>query len=107
MKTKLLVMMLLAASGAFARTNIFIGFGVNNGAAYGGYYAAPPPPPPPPAMYAPPAPGPGYVWIQGYWGYAGGRYAWNNGYWTRPPRGRGKWVAPRYHKGRYYQGYWR
>ena len=46
MKTKLLAMMLLAASGAFARTNIFIGFGVNNGAAYGGYYAAPPPPPP-------------------------------------------------------------
>jgi hypothetical protein len=32
------------------------------------------------------APGPGYVWIDGYWGYSGGRYAWVAGRWDRPPR---------------------
>jgi hypothetical protein len=107
MKTKLLAMLLMAGSVAFARNNFSIGIGVNVGPAYGGYYAAPPPPPPPPIAYVPPAPGPGYTWIQGYWGYNGGRYAWTNGYWMRPPHGRGRWVAPRYHQGRYYQGYWR
>jgi len=41
--------------------------------------------------YAPPAPQvevygaapyPGYVWIGGYWGWAGGRYVWTGGHWA-------------------------
>lgn len=103
MKTKLLVMMLLASSAAFARTHFNIGIGVNVGPAYpvGGYYAAPPPPPPPVA-YMPASPGPGYVWVQGYWGYVGNRYVWNNGYWNQPAYayGYGNRGGQRYRGGR-------
>lgn len=106
MKTKILAVMLLASSAAFARSHVSIGIGVNVGPAYGGYYVAPPPPPPP-VMYAPPMPAPGYVWVPGYYAYSGSRYVWNNGYWNRPPRGNARWVAPRYKKGRYQNGYWR
>lgn len=57
------------------------------------------------------APGAGYVWIDGYWGYSGGRYAWVPGRWDRPPRGRSRWEAGRWEtrKGRYQyrQGHWR
>lgn len=42
-------------------------------------------PPAPLVEIAPPAPGPGYTWIDGYWGWNGGRYAWNRGYWGAPP----------------------
>jgi len=50
--------------------------------------------PPPPARveaygYAP---GPGYVWIQGYWRWGGRGYAWAPGYWVRPPRPAAVWV---------------
>lgn len=39
---------------------------------------------PPPAQYEVAvgvAPGPGYVWAGGYWGWVGGRYAWTPGRW--------------------------
>ena len=56
-------------------------------------------------------PGPGYAWIDGYWGYSGGRYAWVAGRWDRPPRPRAVWVAGRWEPrdGRYYYraGRWR
>jgi hypothetical protein len=42
-------------------------------------------PPPPLVEVAPPAPGPGYAWIDGYWGWNGRQYAWNRGYWGAPP----------------------
>lgn len=29
----------------------------------------------------------GYVWIDGFWSWQGGRRTWNNGHWG-PPRGR-------------------
>ncbi|MBV9505487.1 MAG: YXWGXW repeat-containing protein [Acidobacteriia bacterium] len=70
--------------------------------------------------YAPPAPqygvvgvapGPGFVWTEGYWGWQGGRYAWVPGRWARPPRARAAWVAPEWrHEGRgwrFHQGHWR
>jgi len=57
------------------------------------------------------APGPGYVWIDGYWGYRGGGYAWVSGRWERPPRPRARWMAGRWETrgGRYYyrEGRWR
>src|ERR1700674_2996646 len=70
-------------------------------------YVMPPPPPPPPIVAHAPAPGPGYVWISGYWYPAGSRWHWRAGYWARPPYARAYWVAPHYYGGRYYAGYWR
>ena len=33
------------------------------------------------------APGPGYVWVGGYYGWSGRDYLWNRGYWSLPARG--------------------
>jgi hypothetical protein len=108
MKTKLLVLMLLAGTSLFAGTHFSIGVGVGGYGypAYGyGYYAAPPPPPV--VTYAPPYRGPGYTWVGGYWYPAGPRYAWRGGYWARPPYAGARWYGPRYYGGRYYRGGWR
>jgi hypothetical protein len=92
--------LLIAAFAAF--TIVGCGGGV--------YYAAVPPPP---VRYEAlgPAPGPGYVWINGYWGWGGSAYAWVPGRYVRPPRPRAVWVAPRWeaHGGRYrfHEGRWR
>jgi hypothetical protein len=42
---------------------------------------------PPPMRYErrPPEPGPGYAWVDGYWGVSHGRYQWVGGRWDRPP----------------------
>ena len=57
------------------------------------------------------APGPGYAWADGYWGYRGGRYEWNEGRWERPPHGRTHWERGEWrHEGnrwRYHEGRWR
>jgi hypothetical protein len=62
--------------------------------------------PPPDAVYvetAPPAmraetsvvsPGPGYVWVPGWWNWSGGDYVWVTGVWLQPPRPATRWVAP-------------
>ena len=45
---------------------------------------------PPPAPYAevvPVMPYPGAVWINGYWGWSGGRHYWVPGYYERPRPG--------------------
>lgn len=85
---------------------------------------APPPPeaqapvvivatPPPPVREAvsPFAPGPGYVWIAGYWGWEHGRRLWVRGRWERPPHGYHVWVPPHWERHRrgyaFYRGYWR
>ncbi len=83
-------------------------------AGYGNYYAgyAPPPPPAPYRVgvvgYAP---GPGFVWTNGYWALRGGRWAWAEGAWVRPPRHRAVWVAPYWEPHRrsyrFHRGYWR
>ncbi len=58
--------------------------------AHGYYYVSGPvavaPPPPRVEVYGV-APGPGYVWIGGYWNWAGGRHVWVPGYWDRPHPG--------------------
>lgn len=75
-----------------------------------GYYRVPPPPPPP-AYGVVGAPGPDFVWTDGFWDLRGGRWFWVGGRWVRPPRPRAIWV-PGYwgrHDGgwRFHRGYWR
>jgi hypothetical protein len=57
------------------------------------------------------APGPGYVWTEGFYDYRGGGYAWVPGRWQRPPRRNAVWVPGSWaHNGRGYEfhrGYWR
>ena len=80
----------------------------------GGYYYVRTPPPPRPYAVGMVgrAPGPGYVWIDGFYDWRGSGWAWAPGYWARPPRPRAVWV-PGYvrHEGRhgyrYSRGYWR
>ena len=100
MKSKLLVMMLLAGSSLFGENHFSIGIGIG----VPGYWS---PPPPPVVYYAPPpCPDPTYTWIEGYWYPVGARYYWHAGYWARPPYAGAYWVAPRYYGHRYYRGYW-
>ncbi len=69
------------------------------------------PPPPRREYHRPPCPGVGFVWIDGYWAWHGGRHVWIGGRWDRPPHGRRHWVAPRWeHRGHGYifiEGCWR
>jgi len=57
------------------------------------------------------APGPAYVWVDGYQRWNGRAYAWVPGRWVAKPRAKatwvkGKWVKDR--KGYYYvEGHWR
>lgn len=76
----------------------------------GYYYVRTAPPPPLVERYGP-APGPGFVWVQGYYAYNGGRYGWVPGRWTRPPRPGRRWEAGRWesYRGgyRWHEGRWR
>lgn len=78
-----------------------------HGAYYSGYYG----PPAPRYGVVGVAPGPGYVWAQGYWDRDGDRWAWREGRWMRPPRARAVWVAPRWERHgrnwRFHEGRWR
>jgi len=75
---------------------------------FGGIYA---PPPPDRVEVVGVAPGPGFVWVGGYWVWRGGVHAWVPGTWRRPPYPGAVWIAPRWHRryGRYYfrEGHWR
>lgn len=57
---------------------------------------APISPPPPPLVGMTARPGPGYVWMPGYYRWDGHRYYWVAGKWTVPPRGRRAWVPGRW-----------
>ena len=48
-------------------------------------------PPPPQVEVVPPAPGPAYFWIAGYWRWEGGAHVWVPGYWEAAQPGR-RWV---------------
>ena len=95
--------LLIAALGLTALTGC-------GGYGYNSYYASAPPPPPRMERYGP-APGPGHVWINGYWGYSSGRYGWAPGYWARPPHRNARWIEGRWDRDgrgyRYRKGYWR
>jgi hypothetical protein len=79
------------------------------GPAYVGVYARTAPPPLRVETYGP-VPGPGYVWIGGYWGWQANAYHWVPGRWERPPRGHREWVPGRWeqHGDRYrwHEGRW-
>jgi hypothetical protein len=81
------------------------------GYAYYGYRVAPPPPPPVEVGVMGYAPGPGYVWIGGFYDLRGDRWEWRRGYWAQPPRPRAVWVRPYWerhgHGYRFHRGYWR
>ena len=44
------------------------------------------------------APGPGYVWIGGFYRWEGGAHVWVPGRWERPIRPGAVWVAPRWQR---------
>jgi hypothetical protein len=90
---KLLVLMLFAGSSiVFGQFSIGIRIGE---------------PPAPRVIRVHPAnPGPGYVWVDGYWYPSNNRYVWHDGYYTRPPYEGALWITPRYESQQFYQGYW-
>lgn len=68
--------------------------------------------PPLPAYSQPALPGPGYIWVPGYWAWNGGGYYWVPGYWALPPAA-GLFWTPGYwawndtnHDYVYHAGYW-
>jgi len=68
-------------------------------------------PPLPPAEVIAVQPGPEYLWVPGYYDYAGGSYVWVSGRWAVPPHGYHAWVPARWvheDKGwRFEKGHWR
>jgi WXXGXW repeat (2 copies) len=98
MKKKLFSILLLAGTLMAGESCI---------AVRGGHRYGPPPPPPQSHRYMSARPGPGYVWIAGYYYPAGSSYRWHEGYWTRPPNKGDHWVAPGYRDGHYHEGHWR
>ena len=76
-------------------------------AVYGRYSA---PPPPRVEVYGV-APGPGFVWVGGYWRWVRNDYAWTPGRWERPPRRGAVWVPGHWEQRRngyrWREGRWR
>jgi hypothetical protein len=76
---------------------------VGVGVAYG--------PPPPRYGVVGVAPGPGYVWTDGYWDLNGRNWVWAPGRWTRRPYPDAMWERPEWrHDGnrwRFHHGGWR
>jgi len=92
MKNKLLALAVLTVGSALAQISVGVRIG---------------PPPRPRVIRAHPvAPGPGYLWVDGYWYPVNGRYRWHDGYWTRPPYAGASWIGPRYEGGQFFEGYW-
>ena len=80
-------------------------------AVQGGYVARYGPPPPPRYGVMGIAPGPGYVWADGYWDRRSNDWFWVSGRWMRPPHAHAVWVPgswSRHGQGyRFRSGYWR
>ena len=55
-------------------------------------------PPPPRREVIPRPPGPGMIWISGYWAWHGDRHMWVAGLYERPPRGHSTWVEARWER---------
>ena len=71
----------------------------------------PPVPPRPQPEVVVYQPGPGYVWIPGYWAFDGAHYVWLGGRWGYPPHRRYRaYMTPHWeHRSSgfvYIQGYW-
>ncbi|HZS53773.1 MAG TPA: YXWGXW repeat-containing protein [Bryobacteraceae bacterium] len=83
-----------------------------SGCGHGTYYAGVTVGPPAPQAYGAVgvAPGPGYVWTDGYYVWGGSSWVWRPGRWARPPHPGYTWRKPyydRYRNGyRYHEGHW-
>lgn len=89
---------------------LMLGSGLTGCAVRSGYVAIYGPPPPRYGMLGV-APGPGYVWTDGYYDWRGRNWVWMDGRWARPPRAGMHW-EPRtwYRHGNGYRargGHWR
>ena len=86
--------MLINGSVVWAQTSVSIGVHIG-------------PPPPPQVVYfaPPPPPEPTYVWIPGYWYPVQRQYVRHEGYWTRAPYPGAYWVAARYERAMFFDGY--
>jgi hypothetical protein len=77
----------------------------------GGAYVVAAGPPPPRYGVTGYAPGPGFVWAEGFYDLRGSTWVWVPGAWRRPPRPGVVWVAPAWHPDgrswRFHRGYWR
>ena len=95
--TTTLVAACLLVTGTVVQAQTSVSIGVQIG-----------PPPPPRVVYVAPAPAPEpeYVWIEGYWYPVNRHYVWHDGYWTRPPYAGARWVAARYDRQMFFEGYW-
>jgi hypothetical protein len=83
----------IALSGVLAATTLVTACG-------GGYVAYRVSAPPPPRVVGALgyAPGPGYVWMDGFWDLRGTNWIWVDGRWGRPPRGGAVWVPDRWER---------
>jgi hypothetical protein len=100
MKTKLFAMLLLAGGSLFAESHFSFGVRIGTPVYYGPVAVAPLTV----AAYRPAYPGPGYVWVNGYYDAYG---HWCNGYWNLPRYTRAYRVTPRYYSRPYVYSYWR
>lgn len=98
MRNRFLAGMLLAAGAVLA------------GCAHGGAFVTYGPPPPRYGVIGV-APGPGYIWTDGFWDLRGGHWFWVQGRWMRPPRRGAAYVRPEWHREgnrwNFRHGYWR
>ena len=104
MKIKLIALVFLAATAAFARPHFAVRAGFGFRPAPVVVYAAPRAPL---VATVPLGPGPGYAFVNGYWAPAGARYAGRASYWAPAPFAQAYWVRPHYAGRRYFAGYWR
>jgi hypothetical protein len=95
--TTTLVAACMVVTGSVVEAQTSVSIGVHIG-----------PPPPAQVVYVapPPPPQPEYVWIEGYWYPVKRHYVWHDGYWTRPPYPGARWVAARYDREMFFEGYW-
>jgi hypothetical protein len=67
-------------------------------------------PPAPIVDIIPVVPGPGFVWLEGYYRWDGRAYVWVPGRWARPPRARARWIPGHWvhdRRGWYFvEGHW-
>ncbi len=90
----LIAFALLAAGTALAQVSFGVGIRIG------------PPPPPRVERVVPVTPGPGYIWINGYWFAERGKWRWHAGYWTLPPYAGARWISARHDGALFYEGFW-
>ncbi|GAB5545586.1 MAG: hypothetical protein SangKO_053460 [Sandaracinaceae bacterium] len=86
----------LVALGILCAASVFFAAGCATRARvrYATYVEAAPPAPQ--VEYTSPVPGPGYVWVNGYWYWNGYEYTWVRGHWAVAPGAGYVWVRSGY-----------